>query len=758
MQRALAAGLRISTSSPIRRSAPPIVQTAASPVCVDNEIAQHTMFCRYYHPSVICARKGAKKHKEAVKRKRAERETAGLLRATNGGSQWSSDNVGGYSMPRRTVREGQKWPQDTELNEEFALIQRKKRLDYFRFNENMYTRCAYFGISKRDFGEWADKFIQAAEQNKIKRLQPKALIPLLTLSGWEGLDNCIVNQFFAFLEEHAPHVVKDIRYLREITDMRFPHEWAVGARNMQRRIIMHVGPTNSGKTFHALQRLKGANQGIYCSPLRLLAYEIYNRMTKMGISCGLITGEDRRMPDFDSLEVKPIGYNIDHRPLTQLLSCTIEMAPNSVYDVAVMDEIQMLSDPHRGWAWTMALMGLRAKEIHLCGEPSAVPLVKRICESMDEDVEVREYTRLGNLKVSGTSLDGNLVNVRKGDCVVVFSRKEIYEIKKAIEEKTGMRCAVIYGGLPPESRAEQARLFNDPDSGYDVLVASDAVGMGINLSINRVVFMTLQKFDGTAIKQISVSQTRQIGGRAGRFDQGTKVGIVTTFKEDDLEQLKKSMDLQPPKLTMAGFKPSVGMIEMFSHQFPNTSFAQLWSMFRDISNVDDGYFLCSFGDQEAIAQTIEDLPLSISDRYHFLYAPISMRDPRLETSLRQFARAVANRRECLVGDVIKLPSSAPTSREAIRDLESWHRSITLYLWLSYHFSESFRQNEEAYLLKDKCETLIQKGLQNIRHVRGNGGEDMGQYEDTEIDDKTEVSRKMMSSFLTRLSGTAQAQA
>ncbi|KAJ2802095.1 RNA helicase [Coemansia guatemalensis] len=758
MQRALANGFRIGTGSSIRRSTPPTAQRVASPICADDGLANHGLLCRHYHPSVVCARKGGKKALNALKRKRAEREAAGLLRATGAVSKWSNDNIGGYSTPSRTVREGQKWPRDTEINEEFALAQRKKRLDYFRFNESMYTRCAYFGISKRDFGEWADKFILAAEQNKIKRLQPKALIPLLTLSGWEGLDNCIVNQFFAFLEEHAPHVVKDIRYLREISDMRFPHEWAVGARNMQRRIIMHVGPTNSGKTFHALQRLKGATQGIYCSPLRLLAYEIYNRMTKLGISCGLITGEDRRMPDFETLDVKPIGYNIDRRPLTQLISCTVEMAPNSTYDVAVIDEIQMLSDLHRGWSWTMALMGLRAKEIHLCGEPSAVPLVKRICESMDEEVEVREYTRLGNLKVSGTSLGGNLANVRKGDCVVVFSRKEIYEIKKAIEEKTGMRCAVIYGGLPPESRAEQARLFNDPDTGYDVLVASDAVGMGINLTINRVVFMTLQKFDGTATKQISVSQTRQIGGRAGRFDQGTKVGTVTSFREEDLKQLKKSMEQQPPNLAMAGIKPNVGMIEMFSHQFPNMSFAQLWSMFRDVSNVDDNYFLCSFGDQEGIAQTIEDLPLSISDRYHFLYAPISIRDSRMETTLRQFARAVANRRECLVGDVIKLPSSTPTTREAIRELESWHRAITLYLWLSYHFTESFRQNEEAYVLKDKCEALIQKGLLSIRHVKGDRGEDMKQYEGAELDRKTEANERMMNSFLAHLRGTAQAHA
>ncbi|KAJ1962433.1 RNA helicase [Dipsacomyces acuminosporus] len=605
------------------------------------------------------------------------------------------------------------WPQDVDIDEKFARSIRELRLDYFRHSKDVLKRCAYFGITEKVFAEWSDKFVQEATSDSIDRLLPARLVPLLVRDGSDAFDDFIVNQFFAFLCREAPHVVENISYLRDITDLRYPHEWAKGARKMQRKIIMHVGPTNSGKTYHALQRLKQCSHGIYCSPLRLLAYEVYNRMTSAGIACSLLTGEDRRGPDYENTDVKPAGYVISGEPIASVLACTIEMAPNFIYNVAVIDEIQMISDRQRGWAWTNALLNLRAHEIHLCGEPSAVPLVRKVCETLDEEVEVREYSRLGQLEVSKKSLEGDWKNIRKGDCVVTFSRKSIFTIKNTIESKTGLRCAVIYGSLPPEARVEQARLFNDPDSGFDVLVASDAVGMGINLSINRVVFVSMTKWDGEAVKPISVSQTRQIGGRAGRFNSGTDGGVVTTMEAKDLKLLNTTMNRMPPKLAAAGIKPETETIEMFSHQFPKVSFSQLWTMFRDIATVGNDFFLCSFRDQEAIAEAIEQVPLSVRDRYQFLYAPINVRDPVALSCVRQYAEAVADKRECKVADVVKLPKAEPKNRDDLRLLEQWHRAITLYLWLSFHFPETFTQTEEANQLKAHCEKTIQEGLQRI---------------------------------------------
>ena len=157
-------------------------------------------------------------------------------------------------------------------------------------------------------------------------------------------------------------------------------------------------------------------------------------MNANGIGCNLITGEEKR-------EVSP------NAPLT---SSTIEMANlGQPLEVAVIDEIQMIADQHRGWAWTQALLGLKAKEIHLCGEAAAVPLVQSICKSLNEKVVVHEYNRLTPVNVTGGSLSNDWSRIRKGDCVVSFARSNIFEIKQKIEQNTGLKCAVVYGGLPP---------------------------------------------------------------------------------------------------------------------------------------------------------------------------------------------------------------------------------------------------------------------------------------------------------------------
>jgi ATP-dependent RNA helicase SUPV3L1/SUV3 len=115
-----------------------------------------------------------------------------------------------------------------------------------------------------------------------------------------------------------------------------------------------------------------------------------------------------------------------------------------------------------------------------------------------------------------TSLDSDYRVIEPGDCVVAFSRKDIYAIRRTIEQKTAHKCCVVYGSLPPETRSQQAKQFNDPTSDYKVLVASDAIGMGLNLNIRRVIFHSLDKFDGTTFGRLHPSQVKQIAGRAGR--------------------------------------------------------------------------------------------------------------------------------------------------------------------------------------------------------------------------------------------------
>ena len=252
----------------------------------------------------------------------------------------------------------------------------------------------------------------------------------------------------------------------KLADLRYPAEWYPATREIQRTIHLHVGPTNSGKTYHALQRLEQAESGVYAGPLRLLAHEVYTRLNARGKQCHLVTGDERHMIEGD----------------VSMRSCTVEMVPiTEDVDVAVIDEIQMIGHEERGWAWTQAVMGLKAKELHLCGEERIVPLIKELAAAMGDDLLIHHYKRLSPLKTMSTSLRGDLNNLRKGDCVIAFSKVSIHRLKEEIERTTGKRVAVIYGSLPPEIRAQQAALFNDQNNDYDILVASDAIGMGLNL-------------------------------------------------------------------------------------------------------------------------------------------------------------------------------------------------------------------------------------------------------------------------------------
>lgn len=139
----------------------------------------------------------------------------------------------------------------------------------------------------------------------------------------------------------------------------------------------------------------------------------------------------------------------------------------------------MMRDTARGWAWTRAFLGLMAEEIHVCGEPGAVELIQSICTTTGEDVEVRKYKRLTDLTVESTAL-GNLDRVQPGDCIVCFSKNDIYSVSRQIEAR-GKEVAVIYGGLPPGTKLAQASKFNDVNNSCKILVATDAIGMGLNL-------------------------------------------------------------------------------------------------------------------------------------------------------------------------------------------------------------------------------------------------------------------------------------
>ena len=285
------------------------------------------------------------------------------------------------------------------------------------------------------------------------------------------------HDIFPYFLTHAkkvfPHLdcLDDLRLISDLTD---PPNWYSEARAMNRKIIFHAGPTNSGKTYHALERFTTAKSGVYCGPLKMLAVEVHAKTNKRGTDCDLVTGEERRLARED-------GEQASH------VACTVEMTNLAQpYEVAVIDEIQQTKDYQRGWAWTRALLGVQAEEVHVCGEAAAIDLVREICISTGEEVEVRNYKRLTKLVVEDKAV-GSVENIQEGDCVVCFNKHDIYSVSRALEAR-GMEVAVIYGSLPPNAKLAMAKKFNDPEDPCKVLVATDAVGMGLNLNIRRMIF------------------------------------------------------------------------------------------------------------------------------------------------------------------------------------------------------------------------------------------------------------------------------
>ena len=269
------------------------------------------------------------------------------------------------------------------------------------------------------------------------------------------------------------------------------------ARTMTRRVVLHVGPTNSGKTHDAIEALRLASSGVYLGPLRLLAYEQFELLNREGCPCSLLTGEE-------SVEVAGAHH----------VSSTVEMADyQHVVDVAVIDEAQMLADPDRGQRWTAAILGMPAREVHVCCAPHAERVLRELVALCEDELEVVRHERLVPLMRDrgGFRMPAD---VRPGDALIVFSRKAVHAVASEVSA-CGLRASMVYGALPYEVRHEEARRFDEGET--DVVVATDAIGMGMNLPIRRIVFVEQKKFDGRELRTLLPEEIQQIAGRAGRF-------------------------------------------------------------------------------------------------------------------------------------------------------------------------------------------------------------------------------------------------
>ena len=394
---------------------------------------------------------------------------------------------------------------------------------------HLHDRLTRFGVPKSNIKPTLSAFAHALEEGTVlstvgfdEARTQRIIGDLEDPNKADALDVWLTRLLFEWVSHPSTHAllrqggaeeaISVMSELFRVADFSSPAAGYPAVRAAPRRkVIMHVGPTNSGKTHNALRALAAARVGCYAGPLRLLAHEIFERLNKGQImplgaeledekesgaepdessnfdvnpkegkkvvvrkdgnpkwarACNLLTGEEQKIVD----------------PQAGLTSCTVEMISTVIkYDVVVIDEIQLLSDNLRGGAWTTAVLAANARELHLCGEEAAVPLVEQMLRDTGDEFIVNRYNRLTPLIVAEESLGGDLKKIQKGDCVVTFSRSSIFALKKQVEAQSGLKCAVAYGRLPPEIRSEQAALFNEPSSNYDVLIGSDAVGMGLNL-------------------------------------------------------------------------------------------------------------------------------------------------------------------------------------------------------------------------------------------------------------------------------------
>ena len=257
------------------------------------------------------------------------------------------------------------------------------------------------------------------------------------------------------------------------------------------RVVAHLGPTNSGKTYAALEELVAAGSGVYAGPLRMLAQEAHRRLgERVGPeNVGLITGEER--------------VN-EHAPI---LATTVEMAPQQG-TLLVLDEVQWADDEERGSAWTRLLLAGEFREILLLGALDALPLVHRAFPQ----AELKVFERKLPLEYVG---ERTLRSLGKGTVLVAFSRKAVLALAGEVNRLHPGRVAVLYGAMPLASRREEIDRFLS--GAADVCVATDVLGHGVNLPCETLLFAETTKFDGESRRDLHPWELAQIAGRAGRF-------------------------------------------------------------------------------------------------------------------------------------------------------------------------------------------------------------------------------------------------
>lgn len=525
---------------------------------------------------------------------------------------------------------------EEEITSKYDLIY-KNNAFYRKINMEMINRTILekidLGINKDNFEKLDIKDMRVDFENKIKKQSKndlkikekfESIVEINNLDNEEIRllsnihDSVSQTTFFNLLNEiiNVIHFDRKMKHLETVLDLKNYQNSFKVARNMKRKINFYIGPTNSGKTYQALESLIKADNGIYLAPLRLMALEVFEKLNAAGVPCNLITGEEH-------IIIKDAKHT----------SSTIEcLDVNEEFDCAVIDEIQMISDRDRGWAWTKAFLGVAAKEVNIVGSQQPLDLAVKILKNIGEECNVFYRERMSSLKIMPQKI--SIQHLQSGDALIAFSKRQVLKYAADLKD-AGKKVSIIYGALSPEVRRKQANLFA---SGYnDILVSTDAIGMGLNLPINRVVFSSLEKYDGIENRVLNSTEIKQIAGRAGRSDKEGSVTTLSEYKKYSNNFLVECFTKDELSLVKFPIMPNVWHVSKIKEVFETESILHILKVFPDLCNTND-YYSSIKDDILTLAEIVDrKLQYSAEEKLKFCLAPV---DIKSDTQMNLFYRII----------------------------------------------------------------------------------------------------------------------
>lgn len=538
-----------------------------------------------------------------------------------------------------------------------------------------------------------------AEKMREKRAKKKELIqpfPAMSSSREKRSEKRIEPAMPSYRvdKDRLKHLVSKMRKDWDLNEYK---DFFSVAREQRRRHVFFVGPTNSGKSYRGFNELVLGESGAYLSPLRLLALEGQEEIEKRGRECSLLTGEE--------MEIK-VG--------ARFVASTIEMANLDKWiDCVLIDEVQIILDKNRGWAWSQAIVGIPAKKLIMTGSEECIPTLKRLIEDyLGEELEIVPLCRIGKLEIHKRPTH-NLSHIEPGTAIIAFSRRSVLAYKKELED-SGRKVSVLYGNLSPGVRREEARRFRSGET--DVLVATDCIGMGMNLPIKTVLFSQTNKFDGRNSRDLTPQEVKQIAGRAGRYGK-FECGYVGAINNSNLTLVSQYIQSQQSHfLESCVIRPTETQLSVLREQIGCDSIKSALSLFVQLSKPNSILICADLTEMLELAGQIEMRAqlnsLSFSDKYVFISAPVSSTEMLIEiyiSWLTYYSRGIPVTFQ--KGAFSEFSRHSVTNDDSVlNEAENCVKMLMLYHWLARRKSEHFPSLTICEELREQVNTFIENSL------------------------------------------------